>query len=406
MAAAYPPDAVTTVPAQLGRTEDQLRVLLAVESAGSGAGRHVVDLAAGLLQRHHQVCLAYSAVRAEPWFARAVRGMHLLCIHPIEMYRSPGWRDLRSAMALRRLIETHGPFDILHGHSSKAGALLRLATLGRQMPRVYTPHAFITLDPSQDRLRRAAYGGIERALAGLTDVIICVSQAERDHAERLGIDSQKLTVVHNGVAGGGHGDRDAARRQLGVERDAICIGFVGRLSPQKGVDRLIAAFGMADRQISRLRLVIVGDGPELPDLRALVRDLGLSQRVVFTGAVDGPALMPAFDVFALCSRYEAFPYVLLEAAAQGLPIVMTETGGAGTVVKNGHNGYAVPQGQIERLAARIVELARQPLLRRRMGEASRRVSTTFTLDAMVEETLTVYRRLLRDTAPAYASADQ
>ena len=115
----------------------RLRVLLAMEAAGGGVGRHVLDLAEGLLRRDHDVCLIYSTDRAEEWCSKAIQAMPALVTRRLPMRRAVGADDLRLTLQLRRLIDAMGPFDILHGHSSKAGALLRLAAIGKR------PHAFI-----------------------------------------------------------------------------------------------------------------------------------------------------------------------------------------------------------------------------------------------------------------------
>jgi glycosyltransferase involved in cell wall biosynthesis len=156
------------------------------------------------------------------------------------------------------------------------------------------------------------------------------------------------------------------------------------------VHRLINAFAMALHADVSLRLLIVGDGPERAELEELARCLGIGPRVTFAGARNGVAAMAAFDIFALPSRYEAFPYVLLEAAARGLPIVMTETGGAHSVVRHEENGFVVPQDKIDFLAARLAQLAGDRKLAQRMSESSKSVAREFTVDNMVDRTLRVY----------------
>ncbi len=372
----------------------RLRVLLAMEAAGGGVGRHVLDLAEGLLRRDHDVCLIYSTDRAEEWCSKAIQAMPALVIRRLPMRRAVGADDLRLTLQLRRQIDAMGPFDILHGHSSKAGALLRLAAIGKATPCVYTPHAFITLNPDLGFAARFAYRTAEWLLSYLANAVICVSQQELQHARSLGISNDRLTMVHNGIPQLAAADRDAMRSELQLAADEVCVGFVGRLSPQKSVHRLIHAFAAALREGVHLRLVIVGDGPDRGELEELVGDLGITRQVNFTGPRDGVAAMAAFDIFTLPSRYEAFPYVLLEAAARCLPIVMTETGGAHSVVRHEKNGFVVPQDQNEIFAARLRQLAGDRILARRMSECSRSVACEFTVDNMVERTLRVYANAL------------
>src|SRR5262249_20080747 len=157
-------------------------------------------------------------------------------------------------------------FDVAHAHSSKAGGMLRLALLGLDTPCVYTPHAFITLNPDLNIVASLGFQLIERLLAERSRAIICVSEQERRHAERMGIPGAKLHVVHNGIAGVPVADRASARRAFGITDNEICIGTVGRLAPQKAMDRLITAFGLISTADPGLRLVIVGEGPERSNL--------------------------------------------------------------------------------------------------------------------------------------------
>jgi glycosyltransferase involved in cell wall biosynthesis len=247
----------------------------------------------------------------------------------------------------------------------------------------------VTLSPALGSLAGWFYRSAERALSGITDALICVSEEEALHALELGIASQRIHVVPNGIAALPVADRGAVRAELGAAPDQVVIGFVGRVSEQKGVDRLIRAF--AAMRSTDARLVIVGDGPLLPDVRRLAEAIGVAGRTVFTGAADGPRLMAGFDLFALPSAYEGFPYVLLEALARGLPIVTTLVGGARATVLDGRNGAIVPQGQIGAFAAALARLSGDANLRRAMSAESRRISLDFTADRMLERTLAVYR---------------
>jgi glycosyltransferase involved in cell wall biosynthesis len=386
-----PPGAVVAAPAR-----QALRILLVLEAAGGGAGRHVLDLAGELVRHGHVVHLAWSPIRAEPAFTAALRRTAGLILHAVPMHRAPGPRDAASVRTLRRLLAGSGPFDIAHGHSSKAGALIRLAAIGSGVPVVYTPHAFVTLDPSLREPLRTAYRIAERALAHFGERIICVSAEERVHALALGIAAARLRVVPNGIAPLPPVDRAEQRRRLGLADDEACVGFVGRLSGQKAVGRLVAAFALMAPDHPRARLVLVGEGPEQALLEGQVRALGIGPRVLFVGQGDGPVLMAAFDVFALPSRYEAFSYALLEAAARGVPIVATAAGGVSAVVRPGENGYVVPQADaVPGMAARLGELLADSALRERLGRRSLELAAGFGVGAMGERTVAVYREVAR-----------
>jgi glycosyltransferase involved in cell wall biosynthesis len=375
-------------------TKQRLRVLLVLEAAGGGTGRHVIDLAEGLIKRNHNVCLVYSPDRAEGSFRTAVENMHGIELLQLPMSRNPGLGDINSVRQLRQLIKENGPFDILHGHSSKAGALLRLAHRGLTGCCFYTPHAMVTLDPELGFAKSALYAAIERYLGKYSDQILCVSEEERTHAMLCGIPAQTLTVVHNGISLEGKEprslDRHWARNYLRLKDDLIVIGTVGRLGHQKAFDRLIRAFAMIAPGQAKLALVIIGDGPDRKAAEDLACNLGISRRVIFAGAEDGLALMPAFDIFALSSRYEGFPYVLLEAASCRLPIVMTEVGGASAMVEDGQTGFIVKQDDLSEMASRLATLAGNTELRKEMGARSALRAAPMTAEAMVDQILGVY----------------
>lgn len=188
---AHAPDTTQTTP---------LRLLEVLEPSGGGSGRHMLDLCRGMIARGHHVEAVYSPLRAEEGFVRELKSLGLAAVHSVDMARSPGLSDIPAHRALTRIIG-RDRFDIIHGHSSKAGALTRLRLPGVHIPRVYTPHAFRTMDPGLGRLGHLIYGGIETLLArAFTDKLICVSEDEHRHALALGMPAEKLSVVVNGAA--------------------------------------------------------------------------------------------------------------------------------------------------------------------------------------------------------------
>lgn len=373
----------------------RLKICLLSEPLHAGVGRHVVDLASGLADRGHDVHVIYSPIRLQPEFLARISESPGIRTMSIAMRREVGTHDLRAFELVRRYIREHGPFDILHGHSSKAGAYARLLKLaGTQAAVLYTPHAFITMSTSMTKIKRRAFGLIEWTLAGLTDRLICVSRDEQRHAIALGIPEHRASVVINGVPGAPSVDRANVRRRLGASEREIVVGFVGRLDDQKAPERLVGAvLGLAQR-LPHLTLAMVGDGPKREGLERQAADRGFAGRVRWLGAVDGRALMPGFDIFVLPSRYEAFPYVLLEALDAGLPIVTTPVGGVDETIAHGVNGFVVSHHDGNALTNTIAQLASDSIMRERMGAASRQRATLFTVEKMVEGTERLYREVL------------
>lgn len=379
----------------------RLRVLQVLEPSGGGSGRHFLDLCKGLTRRGHHVHAIYSPVRAEEGFVAELRSLGLAAISSVSMARAPGPSDLQAFLAIKRIIASAGPFDIIHAHSSKAGALTRIRLPGRHVPRVYTPHAFRTMDPALGMAGKVIYGGIELALARcLTDRLICVSKDEYSHAVALGMPRDRLGIVVNGVATPPTGKRDALRRQFGISKEALVFGFVGRLSAQKAPERLVEAFRQASGTLPGAHLLMIGSGELEAPLKAQIAASGLQDRIHLTASLSGPEAMQAFDILVMPSRYEAMSYVMLEAAAAGKPIVTTAVGGASTAVRDGETGIIVPNRDDTGVLAEALRGFGEPARQERFEMAAKAHRNHFRLEAMIEQTEMLYISLAHAENPA------
>jgi glycosyltransferase involved in cell wall biosynthesis len=374
-----------------------LRVCLLAEAAGAGVGRHFFDLAEGLAALGVEVVGIYSPRRLDTACRERLASGRLPPMHALPMRRAVHPGDALDLVRLVRLLRKLGPFDLLHAHSSKGGALGRLAARHLGIPSVYTPHAFVTLDPTLPRWKRAMYGQVERRLARFGSAVIAVSREEVEHAKALAIDPGKIHVVANGIAPPAFPPRDEVRARLGISAQELVVGFVGRFSSQKAPEVMLDAFATVLRQRPDARLVMVGSGPLEEEVRRRIDQNGLGSKVKLLGDVVATTVMPAFDLFCLSSRYEGMPYVLVEALAAGLPIVSTQVGGANLCVEPEQNGLIVPPDDPGALAAGIASILSDPQRRRRFATASSAIATRFTADRMVAETLEVYQRVLGES---------
>jgi glycosyltransferase involved in cell wall biosynthesis len=381
-----------------------MKILHLIETPGQGSGRHVIDLAEGMRDRGHEVHIVYSAIRANPDFRDELEALDGpgVTVRQIAMYRRPCPYDLFSLLSLRAYLHRHGPFDVVHGHSSKAGALARLAAVGMGTLRLYTPNALVTLDPMLRPVERRIYGVVERWLSRITDAIITVSPEERAEALALGISPRRISLIYSGIKLPVAKPREEARRRLGLREDEICVGFVGRLVRQKAPERLLTAFAAAAALRPALRLLIVGSGELGAAMRQMANDLAIADRIIWTGEIQSSEVFTAIDIFVLPSRFEGLSYSTMEAMSFGIPVVATDAGGARTLVDSGVTGFLVEQDRGMNvsgdLAAALALLADDTALRQRMSRAAAERSVEFRAPRMVADVLELYGRLLAQRA--------
>lgn len=361
------------------------------EATSAGVGRHVMDLCGEMVVAGHEVHLAYSEARVDEAFRAELEALGGdLKKHVVPMRRAPHPSDIHALRRLRSICAAHGPFDIVHGQSSKGGALARLLRRSSKAATLYTPHCIYTLNPSAGRIARALYGRVELWLARRTDAIIAVSPDEREHLAALGFPEERLHCVPNGVRARSWKKRAEARRDLGLPQDALVVAFLARLSAQKNPILMIESFARVAQRIDKARLAFAGDGELGEACRQRARALGIEDRVHWLGYRRAHDVMPAADVFALSSRYEGMPYVYLEALSCGLPIVSTEVGGSSLAVEEGHNGYVTQLDDSEAFAAAIARILESPKRRDEMAAASKDRAQTFDVSRMFETTMRVY----------------
>jgi glycosyltransferase involved in cell wall biosynthesis len=378
---------------------DPMRIVLAAEPTGGGVLRHVLDLAEGLPRRGFRVLLVHAKCGIDGAFAERLGRSREFGYETasLDVQRAPGKHDVGATVALRRAIQDFGGADVLHGHSSKAGALARLGRWSRARRVVYTPHAWYTQNPALGAASRTAYRLIERALAVVTDRIISVSSDEAEHAVELGIGRRKLVLIENGIETWTPAQvaqaRAATRERLGIAANDVVVGFLGRLAPQKAPDVTVRVFRQLLDERPTTRVVLAGDGPEAASVRALMGELGIADRVLALPRANGPEVIPAFDLFLMTSRYEGFPYVLLEALAAGCAIVTSRVGGVADCVVDGVNGSIVDTLDPDPIARAVLAIVNDPARLAAMRTQARERAALFSIDRMLDRTADLYRSL-------------
>lgn len=331
--------------------------LMVAEAFVGGIATHISELSLGLVKRSHTIHLIYSPVRmdqnARYCLARLESMFPLITLHPIPMAKRLDRSDWQVIKAVRSYMKAEGPFDVLHSHSSKAWLVGQVAALGTGLKSVYTANAFYSHNPDLGFGERLMATRVETMLARRTDAVIAVSDMEHKHAGSLGVKPERLHLVPNGIDMCGTTDpagqaqraleRTTLRDKWQIRENEICLGYVGRLVPQKAPLGLLRVFHrLLQRTKERVILSIVGSGPQLGACQKLASSLGIADRVLWCGDIADKAVFSMFDVLVLNSIYEGFPYVLLEALRAGLPMIVTDVGGAHMVVESGRNGFVVP----------------------------------------------------------------
>ena len=363
-------------------------VLQVVQPEDGGVAEHALLLSRELGRRGWRVSAAVppSSTIAEPLRAAGVN------VHELAMASQPGPADMRAAHALRAIDRGERP-RLVHAHSSKAGALVRLSLRHRRRL-VYTPHC-LAFAASFDPARRLAYRGIEQLLVPRTGALVAVCDWER----RLAVTQLRgLTARTRMIPNGAEPPdaREPAAELVEFAAGQPLAGLVSVLRPQK--DPLLAVRAAARLEPGQGRLAIVGNGALAEAVRSEIERLDVGERVrwfPFEGAMG--RYLAALDVFVLPSAWEAFPISLLEAMACAVPVVATDVGGVREAVGNGVTGRLVAPGDEAALAAALAELLGDGDLRSRMGAAGERVySERYRVATMVDSVEALYRELLED----------
>ncbi|MFM0110829.1 glycosyltransferase [Paraburkholderia nemoris] len=388
------------VPVRVGKGVRRLalRVALVVEAAGGGVAAHIADLVRELRVRGGVEIHLVIPVGVR--FDGVIIGDDVLAqcdtVHRLPMLRAVGRADTIAFARLFRCLHKISP-DIVHSHSSKAGALARLCF--GPWKQVYTPHAVYTLNPYLSRGQRRFYGLVEGVLGRFrSDRIIAVSVDEAEHLQRvLRIPAARIETIFNGVKKQPLLTAAEARSALGLPHDAVVIGFVGRLDFQKGVDRLVrVAQNILDRGLGNVIFAVMGPG-DFTVASGVSADATPNNVRVLGALSQARTYFSAFDIFSLPSRYEGFPYVLLEAMAANVPIVSTRVSGAAELITAEHVGVVVPnEDDVTIFADTIAVLAQEPLTRERMSRNCERAIESFSATTMIERTVNLYNRLLKE----------
>ena len=375
-----------------------MKVLMVITSLGMGGAEKVVTtLADQLVELGHEVKIAYLT-------GEALVVPKNKCISLVSLEIKSFGSLTSGYLKLRKLIDEFKP-DVVHSHLVHANILCRTLRLSKTMPKLISS-AHNTDEEGWTRF--LAY----RLTDKLADISTNVSdEAVEAFIEKKAVRSGRMLTLHNGISTTefvfSSQARSDIRRELGVTDGQQLILAVGRLNEQKDYPNLLSAISEISDRYKNIKLVIVGDGPQLNKLKEKVRSLGLNDKVKFLGLrLDIPSLMSAADIFTLSSASEGFGLVVAEAMACSRVVVATDCGGVKEVV--GDAGFLVPSKDSQKLAAALeLALNLNDYECLQLGiKARQRVIKHYSLSTAVQKWLHLYLAPIHDLKIPFANEIQ
>ena len=304
--------------------------------------------------------------------------------------------DIKVEKALRRIIKQLKP-DIVYAHSSKAGALARIADWGLKNKVIYNPHGW-AFNMQQSTKKKEMYKWVEKISAHFCDKIVCISDAEKESALREKIcKPSKLQVIYNGIDLEEIKNTISKKRaELNIPEDAFVVGMVGRLSKQKAPDVFVKAAKLIKDKIPNAYFLMVGDGELRDQVEEMIHKFNLDSSFLITGWVDNPtAYMKVMNVGCLLSRWEGFGLVLPEYMACGVPIVATDVDAIPNIIKNGKNGILVDKDDYILTSNVIIKLFNDEQFRYDLIKLEKAVvKQKYSVKRVIKENIIMYNRLM------------
>ncbi len=350
-----------------------------------GSGRIAADLSDRLRLRGHRVQVLASARPAHlsvdsdtPWIPVEVESYAALPYAPYSLAMASKVAEMEDIDVI------HAHYAIPHASSAHIAQQILHMETGRTVPFVVTLHG---TDVVKRGPMKAYLKATKLALQAAQAVTVPSAFLAREATQVFALGPDRIAEIPNFV--------DPTLNQPPAEarpiRDILNLVHVSNLRAVKRVQDILQAMTLLP---SRVRLDVVGDGPQRGQLESLMRTLDLQERVRFLGRRDDvPELLRCSDVFVFPSQVESFGLAALEASACGLPVVASDVGGLPEVIEDGVSGLLFPPRDVDALAERVRRLADAPAVRRRMGEAGRERALRFAPDASVDAYEALYARI-------------
>lgn len=368
----------------MAKSTERPRVLHVVAPGRQGGAEQVITMMAVAQKSggvHVAAVLEPRDANEHPFVARLqALGVPVTCVVVGRRSYLKEYRNLRALMAR---LEPR----VVHTHGYRADLIAGLAARSLHIAKVSTVHGFVG-----GSLRNKMNERMQLMALRHVDAVLAVSRPLTERLAKAGVPRENIHFVVNGFAPvAPTSSRAAARQQLGLNGSTPVIGWVGRLSHEKGADVMLDAFAACETQ---WRLSMIGDGPEREALRQRAKSLGIEDRVVWHGSVSNAgALFSAFDAFVLSSRTEGTPIALFEAMHSAVPIVTTSVGGVPDVVGSGE-AMLVPSEQPAMIARALDSVLTDPAsAKHRSVNARQRLVRDFGPELWLAEVDRIYRAI-------------
>jgi glycosyltransferase involved in cell wall biosynthesis len=313
---------------------------------------------------------------------------------PVIPLRSTHQFDPRIIATIVRAVKEHR-IDLIHSHEYKSDLLAWAVSRVHRIPVMTTIHGWI-----QTNTKRRVYVRAGQSVLRWFSRVVAVSDQTKSAILACGVPEHKIAVIHNGIVAENYQPEEHApgflRQRFDIPDGAPLVGYIGRLSPEKGQADLLAAAAQLMPQIPQLRIALIGDGPDRDCLQRQAALLGIANRVLFTGHLQD--VRPVFrdlDVLALTSHTEGFPNVVLEALCMETPVVANDVGGVREIVEDGVTGVLLPPRSPERIAKALARVLEAPDWARSLALHGKRVVLErFTFRARVAKEEALCRDIL------------
>ncbi len=309
--------------------------------------------------------------------------------------------DFKAVKQIRKILSYEKP-NIVYLHSSKAGALGRIALwFNRKVKVLYNPHGWY-FNAKLSNKKKKIFILIEKILAIRSNMIINISKNEYDSAIKYRIaKANKMCIIENGIDFEKFNNleeiRQQTRKKYELKSKDILIGVVGRISEQKDPMTAIKAFKLIHNENRNTKLMYIGDGDLKNDVIEYINSNNLEENVIITGWVNNvEKYIPALDIAILPSKWEGFGLVLIEYMACNKPIVATKVGGIADIIEDKQNGYLVDIEDYQMLSKKILELINNKELCNKIVEHNQKYRKKYDIKFLIEKHEEIFRKVFNN----------